>query len=522
VTAEPDLASFAAAYDAGRPQLVWRRVIDDLETPVSAYLKIARGKPYACFFESVEGGAWRGRYSIIAMDPDRVWRCRGEAAEVAEADGRPAGEDAGLGPFAPTGVPALESLKDLVAASRLEIPAGLPPMVGGLFGVIGYDMVRLVERLPGVNPDPLDLPDAVLMRPRLVAVFDAIAQEIVLATTVRPGGGDAAEAFAAAQARLEAVLADLRRPLPPAGAAGPGDAAPGEPADFASPVGRAAYGDLVERARRYIEAGDVFQVVPSHRFSMAFGSDPFALYRSLRRTNPSPFLFFLDFPDFALVGSSPEILVRLRDGKITIRPIAGTRPRGATPAEDLALEAELLADPKERAEHLMLLDLGRNDVGRVAMLRDAGRNEAAAPGPRAPRVRVTESFTVERYSHVMHIVSNVEGDAPDGLDPVDVVMAALPAGTLSGAPKVRAMQIIDELESVKRGVAYAGAVGYFGADGSVDTCIVLRTGLIKDGVLHVQAGGGVVADSDPDAEYEETLHKSRALRRAAEEAWRFG
>jgi anthranilate synthase component 1 len=277
---------------------------------------------------------------------------------------------------------------------------------------------------------------------------------------------------------------------------------------------------LVERAKRYIEAGDIFQVVPSHRFSSPFTESPFALYRSLRRTNPSPFLFYLNFPDFQLVGSSPEILVRLRDGKITIRPIAGTRPRGATPEEDLALEKELLADEKERAEHLMLLDLGRNDVGRVARLREAGRN-TPADGASRPAVRVTESFTIERYSHVMHIVSNVEGDAPEGLDPVDVLMAALPAGTLSGAPKVRAMQIIDELESEKRGVAYAGAVGYFGADGSVDTCIVLRTGLVKDGRLYVQAGGGVVADSDPNAEYEETLQKSGALRRAAEEAWRF-
>jgi anthranilate synthase component 1 len=389
-------------------------------------------------------------------------------------------------------------------------------MAGGLFGVLGYDMVRLVERLPATHPDPLDLPDAVMIRPSIVAIFDSIAQEIILVTTARPSGASAQEAYATAQARIERVVADLVRPLSPS-LAPPG---PDVGADLASPVSRAAYGELVDRAKRYIEAGDIFQVVPSHRFSRPFPGPPFALYRSLRRTNPSPFLFYLNFPGFQLVGSSPEILVRLRDGKITIRPIAGTRRRGATPAEDLELERELLADEKERAEHLMLLDLGRNDVGRVARLRATGRN--APPGAaRTPAVRVTESFTIERYSHVMHIVSNVEGDAPDDLDPVDVLMAALPAGTLSGAPKVRAMQIIDELESVKRGVTYAGAVGYFGADGSVDTCIVLRTGLIKDGVLHVQAGGGVVADSDPDAEYEETVQKSGALRRAAEEAWRF-
>jgi anthranilate synthase component 1 len=285
-------------------------------------------------------------------------------------------------------------------------------------------------------------------------------------------------------------------------------------------VSRQAYWAIVEQAKDYIRAGDIFQVVPSHRFRAPFAHDPFGLYPALRRTNPSPFLFFLNFPDFQLVGSSPEILVRLRDGKITIRPLAGTRPRGATPEEDAALEAELIADPKEHAEHLMLLDLGRNDVGRVAMLNQAGRNAPPAAG-KGPHVRVTASFFVERYSHVMHLVSNVEGDAPERLDPVDVLMAALPAGTLSGAPKVRAMEIIDELEAEKRGVAFAGAVGYFGADGSVDTCIVLRTALFKDGVAYVQAGGGVVADSDPDAEYEETLQKARALRLAATEAWRF-
>ncbi len=504
-------ADFEAAYLAGRPQFVWRAIVDDLETPVSAYLKIAHGRAYAFLFESVEGGAWRGRYSIIAMEPDLVWRCRGDMAEIAHVTAQ------GLGAFAASTTGGLEALKDLVASSRMDIPERLPPMVGGLFGVVGYDMVRLVERLGAVNPDPLGLPDAILMRPSIVAVFDSIAQEILLVTTVRPGPDDVQAAHASAQGRLDAVETALRAPLPRRAPS----AAPAAPeGEFASPVGRADYGVLVERAKAYIEAGDIFQVVPSHRFSTPFAADPFSLYRSLRRTNPSPFLFFLNFPDFALVGSSPEILVRLRDGKITIRPIAGTRPRGATPAEDLALEAELLADEKERAEHLMLLDLGRNDVGRVAMLRDERRN-TPADIPSRPRVRVTQSFTIERYSHVMHIVSNVEGDAPPDLDPVDVLMAALPAGTLSGAPKVRAMQIIDELESVKRGVTYAGAVGYFGADGSVDTCIVLRTGLVKDGVLHVQAGGGVVADSDPDAEYEETLHKSRALRRAAEEAWRF-
>jgi anthranilate synthase component 1 len=510
VISPTDIGEFARQYESGAAQFVWTRLIDDLETPVSAYLKIARGHPNAFLFESVEGGAWRGRYSIVAMRPDLVWRCLGDQAEIAS------GDDILAGRFTPQAGGGLNSLRDVVGRSRIDLPPGMPPMGAGLFGVFGYDMVRLAERLPNVNPDPLGLPDAVVIRPSIVAIFDAIAQEVILVTTVRPDNAPAPAAYRAACERLEAVIADLARPLP---AVLRGDE-PLQPSELVSPVSREAYGAIVERAKAYIRAGDIFQVVASHRFTAPFELDPFALYRSLRRANPSPFLYYLDFGDFQLVGSSPEILVRLRDDKITIRPIAGTRRRGSTPAEDQALEGDLLADPKERAEHLMLLDLGRNDVGRVAMLGQTGRN--VDPGrKRTPRVRVTESFAVERYSHVMHIVSNVEGDAPEGLDPVDVLMAALPAGTLSGAPKVRAMQIIDELESEKRGVAYAGAVGYIGSDGSVDTCIVLRTGLVKDGILYVQAGGGIVADSDPDAEYEETLQKAGALRSAASEAWRF-
>jgi len=509
VIIEPAFADFEARYRSGAPQVVWTRLIDDLETPVSAYLKIGHGRPYAFLFESVEGGAWRGRYSVITLKPDLVWRCDGDKASIAEGDAIAAGR------FTPQAGGALDSLRDLVAASRMDLPQGLPPMVAGVFGAIGYDMIRLVERLPNVNPDPLNLPDGLMTRPSIVAVFDAIAQEILLATTVRPDASTARQAYDAAQARLGAVMADLRKPAPPLAHAGKP-----EPDAFTTPVSREAYREIVEKAKAYIRAGDIFQVVPSHRFRAPFRHDPFALYRSLRRMNPSPFLFYLNFGDFQLAGSSPEILVRLRDGKITIRPIAGTRRRGATPEEDLALEQELIADPKERAEHLMLLDLGRNDVGRVAMLKHAGAN-APRERPKGPRVRVTDSFFVERYSTVMHLVSNVEGDAPEGLDPVDVLMAALPAGTLSGAPKVRAMEIIDELEIEKRGIAYAGAVGYFGADGSVDTCIVLRTACFKDGTIYVQAGGGVVADSDPDAEYDETLHKARSIRQATEEAWRF-
>jgi anthranilate synthase component 1 len=507
--ASPGLEAFTAAYEAGQPQTVHVRLVDDLETPVSAYLKIGHGRPYAFLFESVEGGAWRGRYSIVAMKPDLVWRCRGDRAEISQD------ADLAAGLFQAETEGALESLRSLIARSRITLPPELPPMAAGVFGAIGYDMVRLVEPLPDVNPDPLDLPDSLMIRPSIVAVFDSIGQEIVLTTPVRPSSLSAAEAYAAAKARLSETAADLKRPLP----ASP-ERRPSDQVALASPVSRTDYAEIVDKAKAYIRAGDIFQVVPSHRFSAPFAADPFAFYRALRRLNPSPFMFYLNFGDFQLAGSSPEIMVRLRDGKITIRPIAGTRPRGKTPAEDLALEQELLADPKERAEHLMLLDLGRNDVGRVAMLREPGRDEPPAAQTQ-PHVRVTQSFGVERYSHVMHLVSNVEGDAPEGLDPVDVLMAALPAGTLSGAPKVRAMQIIDELETVKRGLTYGGAAGYISADGAIDTCIILRSALFKDGMIHAQAGGGVVADSDPSAEYDETLHKSGAQRRAAQEAWRF-
>jgi anthranilate synthase component I len=508
VQLQPGRETFEAAYAAGRPQVVWTRVVDDLETPVSAYLKIGLGRPFAFLFEAVEGGAWRGRYSIITLDPDLVWRCRGDRAEIAR------GEAVAQSGYQTDHRPALDSLRAVIAEAEIELPSELPPMSAGLFGALGYDMIRLAEPVGPAKPDPLELPDAVMTRPSIVAVFDAIAQEILLITPVRPDGRSAEAAWAAANGRLKAVRERLATPLPrPSSRPEPAAAQP-----LVSPVSRTGYRQVVDTAKRYIEAGDIFQVVPSHRFRAPFTLPPFACYRALRRLNPSPFLFFLDFGDFQLAGSSPEILVRLRNGKATIRPIAGTRPRGATPEEDQQLEQELLADPKERSEHLMLLDLGRNDVGRIVKLGDAGRNSRLSG---APRVRVTDSFAIERYSTVMHIVSNVEGDVTLPVDPVDVILTALPAGTLSGAPKVRAMQIIDELEQEKRGMAYAGAAGYISARGEVDTCIVLRTALFKDGMMYVQAGGGVVADSDPDAEYDETLHKSRALRRAAEEAWRF-
>jgi anthranilate synthase component 1 len=377
-------------------------------------------------------------------------------------------------------------------------------MAAGLFGYLGYDMARQVEDLPNPPPDTLGLPDAIMLRPTIVAIFDTVKDEIILATPVWPGAKtDARAAFARAQERLNETAAALERPVPPTPPA-PADLAVNVPVE--SNMTRSGYFDVVARAKQYIAAGDIFQVVPSQRFRRPFALPPFALYRALRRLNPSPFLYFLSMPGFQIVGSSPEVLVRLRDNKVTIRPIAGTRWRGKTPAEDKALAEDLLADPKERAEHLMLVDLGRNDVGRVA---------------KTGAVTVTDSFFIERYSHVMHIVSNVEGELRDGLDAVDALAAGLPAGTLTGAPKIRAMEIIDEFETEKRGAAYAGAIGYFAADGSMDTCIVLRTALVKDGMMYVQAGGGVVADSVPEAEYQETVNKSKALLAAAEEAVRF-
>ncbi|HEY1224113.1 MAG TPA: anthranilate synthase component I [Brevundimonas sp.] len=489
-------ASFARGWAEGRPQVLVRRLVDDLETPVSAYLKLGRGRPYAFLLESVEGGAVNGRYSILTRDPDVVWRCRGEAAEIAR------GTDVQTERFHAEPQPSLVSLRQLIAATRFDLPEGLPPMAAGLFGVFGYDMVRLLEPLGPANPDPQDLPDAVLTRPSLVAIFDSVQHEIVLVAAAYPDSGvDAQHAHDAAIERLNAFERELRAPLP---ALPPPTPLP-DPV-FQSPVDEAGFDGMVAAAKDYIAAGDIFQVVLSHRFSAPWDRDPFAFYRSLRRQNPSPYLFYLDFGGFQLAGSSPEILVRLKDGEVTIRPLAGTRMRGATPEADRALEAELLADPKERAEHLMLLDLGRNDVGRVS-----------APGT----VEVTESFRVERYSQVMHIVSNVRGKADPKLDAVDTLLAALPAGTLSGAPKVRAMEIIDELEGSKRGVGYGGGVGYISAGGEADICIVLRTALFADGQVFVQAGAGVVADSDPAAEYAETRHKARAPMRAAEEAWRF-
>ncbi|HEX6142914.1 MAG TPA: anthranilate synthase component I [Geminicoccaceae bacterium] len=493
---QPELGAFVEAYDAGRAQAVWTTLVADLETPVSAMLKLGAERPYSFLFESVEGGAVRGRYSAIGLKPDLVWRCFGQRSEI----NRQARHDPDA--FAPSSEDALADLRQLIRSTRMVLPSELPPMAAGLFGYLAYDMVRRMERLPEVNPDVLGIPDAVFTRPTVVAIFDNVQDQVVIVTPVWPSAGlSARAAYDLARERLADVVADFDRGLPHRSL----DRGPVHLPEARSNVTRERYHEMVERAKEYIRAGDIFQVVPSQRFELDFDLPAFSLYRSLRRLNPSPFLFHLDFDGFSLVGSSPEILVRLRDGTVTIRPIAGTRRRGRDREEDAALSADLLGDPKELAEHLMLLDLGRNDVGRVA---EVGT------------VRVTEKMIVELYSHVMHIVSNVEGRIREGADALDALIAGFPAGTVSGAPKVRAMEIIDELESERRGI-YAGAVGYFGADGTMDTCIALRTALVKDRTMFVQAGGGVVADSDPEAEYQESRNKAQALIRAAEEAVRF-
>lgn len=494
---EPAYPTFEEIYQSGRAQVMWTRLIGDLETPVSAMMKLADGQANSMLFESVEGNEVRARYSIIALKPDLIWKCEDGVASVnSGARYKPDG-------FKVCKEPPLEALRTLIETSKIDLPQEVPSMAAGIFGYLGYDMVRLMEHLPDVPEDPLGLPDAIMARPTIVAIFDSVTDEIIVVTPVRPEEGVSARAaYARGSERLGDVHNDLDRALPVQDV---------EEIQFSrteDPVSNTPYDDylqMVETAKEYIRAGDVFQVVPSQRFSEPFELPPFLLYRALRKTNPSPFMYYLNFGKFQVVGSSPEILVRLRDDRVTIRPIAGTRPRGKTPKEDLALEEELLADAKERAEHLMLLDLGRNDTGRVCK-----------PGT----VEVTDQFGVERYSHVMHIVSNVEGDIADDFDAVSALVAGFPAGTVSGAPKVRAMEIIDELEREKRGL-YAGSVGYFSASGDMDTCIVLRTAVVKDKTMYVQAGGGVVYDSDPDFEHRETVNKAKALFTAAEEAHRF-
>jgi anthranilate synthase component 1 len=442
--------------------LVYAKISSDMCTPVSAMAKFEPDYDYCFLFESVHGGATRGRYSIIGLGKKLLWNADEQTDK-------------------------LNSLKKLIREHTADIPAGLPPMATGLFGYIGYDFVRQFESLPNKNKDELGIPDALLFVPEIVLVFDSVQDDLYLIVHT--------DDYAAAVKLIEQTVKKIEKP------AKLKKAKAKKEIKFTSNCTREDYYAMVNKAKEYIAAGDIFQLVPSQRFTSDFDLPPFAFYRSLRHLNPSPFLFFLKLKDFHIIGSSPEILVRLRDGKVTIRPIAGTRKRGKDAAEDSALAADLLSDQKELAEHLMLLDLGRNDVGRVA---------------KGGSVKVTERMIIEYYSHVMHIVSNVEGEIAKDKDAVDALAAGFPAGTVSGAPKIRAMEIIDELENVQRKF-YGGAVGYFSGD-QMDSCIALRTALLKNGKIYLQAGGGVVADSDPEAEYQETINKAKALMKAAEEA----
>lgn len=494
-TGLPENAGAAAAMlAAGQPALVWRRIIADSDTPVGAARRLIVPGRGDFLLESVEGGEVRGRYSLLGLDPDLVFRAKD--ADAAVNRNWQLDRDA----FQPLPGNALSELRMLAATCRIDpMPDGLPPALACLVGYLGYETIGLVERLPRAPDSPLDLPDMLFVRPTVILVFDGLTNALFAIAPIWEAA-DPAAAVARAGERIDAVLSQLGEAMPRDAASELPDALP----DLAPVIAPDDYKAMALRAKDYILAGDIFQVVLAQRFTCPFTLPPLALYRALRRVNPSPFLYFLDLPGFALVGSSPEILVRVREGEVTIRPIAGTRPRGKTREEDDANEASLLADPKERAEHLMLLDLGRNDVGRVAA---------------AGTVEVTDSFTIERYSHVMHIVSNVVGELDPSKDALDALFAGFPAGTVSGAPKIRACEIIAELEPETRG-AYAGGVGYFAPDGSLDSCIVLRTAVVKDGVMHVQAGAGIVADSDPDYELAECRAKAGALIAAAREAVR--
>lgn len=468
---------------------VVREVLSDLDTPLSVYLKLADA-PHTYLFESVEGGERFGRYSIIGLPVRRVYTFSGQTLEVRD-HGELIERREVADPFA-----EVEALRSAHSVPKLD---GVPGFTGGLVGWFGFECIGYIEpRLAsGDKRNELDTPDILLMLSEEVAVFDNLKGRLYLIVHADPRDADAWEQ---AQARLDALTATLRQP----GAGYPVPLARDvlDESDFVSGFTRDGFIAAVEKSKEYIRAGDIFQVVLSQRLSVPFSARPVDVYRALRALNPSPYMYFLDVGDTQVVGSSPEILVRLEAGQVTVRPIAGTRPRGKTVEEDLALEAELLADPKERAEHLMLIDLGRNDAGRVSQ---------------AGTVAVGERFVIERYSHVMHIVSEVTGTLLPGLSYADVLRATFPAGTVSGAPKIRALEVIRELEPIKRNV-YAGSIGYLGWHGDADTAIAIRTAVIKHGRLHVQAGAGIVYDSDPQKEWDETMNKGRALFRAVAEA----
>jgi anthranilate synthase component 1 len=481
---QPSFEAFKAKATQGNLIPVYREIMADLETPVAAFLKLDRGN-FSFLLESVEGGEKWGRYCFLGGEPSIIFQSKGSRVEITR-NGHPEIQQ---------GVDPLDALKRLMGEYHPVEVESLPRFFGGAVGYLAYDMVRFFERLPDQTVDDLNVPDAMFMITDTLVIFDHMLQKIKVVSNALVDGPPE-KAYQEAIAKIEQLIARLRQPLPPR---------PTRPVSLEAPTltsnfTKEAYERVVERAKEYIRAGDIIQVVPSQRFEAPMGVEPFDIYRALRTVNPSPYMFYLKFRDLKLVGSSPEVNVRLEGSLIELRPLAGTRRRGRDPVEDIAIATELMHDPKERAEHIMLVDLGRNDVGRVAKIGS---------------VKVTELLQVEKYSHVMHLVSHVVGELADGKDCYDVMRATFPQGTVSGAPKIRAMEIIEELEPTKRG-PYAGAVGYFGYSGNMDTCIALRTMTVKGNTAYLQAGGGVVADSVPELEYEETLNKARALMRAIE------
>jgi anthranilate synthase component 1 len=478
----PDFDQFCLLAQQGNLIPVCREILADLETPVSAFLKIDDGGD-AFLLESVEEAEKWGRYSFLGVGPEMVFRGKGREVSI----GRP-----GTQAVTRKVDDALDAVKELIGRYRTVAVKGVPPFAGGLVGYIGYDSVRFIERLPERAADDMDLPDQYLMLVDTLLAFDNTAQKIkVVSHAFLNGETDLRSAYDGACAKIEKLIERLNRGVEAPRRAHNVDGPP----QVRSNLNPDQYEAMVRRAKDYIVAGDVIQVVLAQRFECPLRAHPFNIYRCLRTVNPSPYMFYLRLGGHTLIGSSPEVMVRLEGREITVRPIAGTRPRGTEERSDSELERELTSDPKEIAEHIMLVDLGRNDVGRVAKI---------------GTVQVTRQMYVERYSHVMHLVSNVRGELTDGKNCFDAFRATFPAGTLTGAPKIRAMEIIEELEPVRRGV-YGGAVGYFSFSGNMDTCITIRTILVKDGKIYIQAGAGIVADSDPEREHAECVNKSRAM-----------
>ncbi len=485
---QPSLEEFKKKAKKGNLIPVYREILADMETPVSAFLKIDDGR-HSFLLESVEGGEKWARYSFLGSRPSVIVKSFGRTADIIR-NGKKERVSFDHDP--------LEVIKEVLSAYKPVPDLSLPRFFGGAVGFMSYDVVRFFEELHGPEKDGLNMPDIFFMITDTLVIFDNVTHRIKVVSNAHVNGGSVEAAYKEATKKIDALVRKLKK----AGnrEAGGGRRKKTKEHSLSSNFTRPQYEQAVLKAKEYIKAGDIFQVVPSQRFQTKISTEPYEIYRALRLINPSPYMYFLRCGDAIVVGASPEVMVRLEERRIELRPIAGTRRRGATEEEDQMLADELLADPKERAEHIMLVDLGRNDVGRVS-----------EPGS----VQVSELMVIERYSHVMHIVSNVRGKLSDGKDSYDVIRACFPAGTVSGAPKIRAMQIIDELEPTRRG-PYAGAVGYFGFSGNMDTCITIRTLVIKDNVAYIQAGGGVVADSDPAAEYQETVNKAQAMMRAVE------